>query len=341
MKSWRRGFIWWRGREGPWGSHQEEASEEKWESSVALTEEEDAGKVECRRGLEGVDWERVGAGDGDSDSEGVVKGSTPAADLLEKKGRAARRALCACPVARIVLSGKPRGVNWVFLLTWLFSQVFNSNNDVDRFGGSLELGITRTRPAKMPHSSARGSRTVLARCRPLAHLNLLGCGPSARLRGRVSGTVAWHSGSPAVWGAEEGQSLSTIRAGGEPGARQSAAEEECPQRRDLRGSITGCRARMDAKPQAAAVALPPNRCAGRHCRYRWKRFGRLMYRDVAKIRNLQLTKFLFFFLFRFLDFCLFTFALVKTPVSHLRGPGQAEPSAFQLHLRRALLVFPR
>jgi hypothetical protein len=40
MKSCRRGFMRWRGREGPWGSHQEEARAEKWEISVALTEEE-------------------------------------------------------------------------------------------------------------------------------------------------------------------------------------------------------------------------------------------------------------------------------------------------------------
>ncbi len=40
MKSWRRGFMRWRGREGPWGSHQEEARAEKCEISVALTEEE-------------------------------------------------------------------------------------------------------------------------------------------------------------------------------------------------------------------------------------------------------------------------------------------------------------
>jgi hypothetical protein len=31
----------WRGREGPWGSHQEEARAEKWEISVSLTEEEE------------------------------------------------------------------------------------------------------------------------------------------------------------------------------------------------------------------------------------------------------------------------------------------------------------
>lgn len=37
MKSWRWGFMRWRGREGPWGSHQEEAREEKWEISVSLT----------------------------------------------------------------------------------------------------------------------------------------------------------------------------------------------------------------------------------------------------------------------------------------------------------------
>lgn len=47
----------WRGREGPWGSHQEEARAEKWEISVSLTEEEVEGLwrvggvvVKCRVG---------------------------------------------------------------------------------------------------------------------------------------------------------------------------------------------------------------------------------------------------------------------------------------------------
>lgn len=38
MNSWRRGFIRWRIREGPIGSHQELARPEKWESSSAETE---------------------------------------------------------------------------------------------------------------------------------------------------------------------------------------------------------------------------------------------------------------------------------------------------------------
>lgn len=39
MKIWRRGFIRCRRREGPWGSHHEEARREKWESSVGETED--------------------------------------------------------------------------------------------------------------------------------------------------------------------------------------------------------------------------------------------------------------------------------------------------------------
>jgi hypothetical protein len=40
MKSCRSGFIRCRGRDGPCGSHQEEARAEKWEISVSFTEEE-------------------------------------------------------------------------------------------------------------------------------------------------------------------------------------------------------------------------------------------------------------------------------------------------------------
>lgn len=36
-KVWRRGFIRWRRREGPTGSHQLEASALKWETSVGST----------------------------------------------------------------------------------------------------------------------------------------------------------------------------------------------------------------------------------------------------------------------------------------------------------------
>lgn len=38
MKSWRRGFMRWRSREGPWGSHHDEASWVKCDTSEALTE---------------------------------------------------------------------------------------------------------------------------------------------------------------------------------------------------------------------------------------------------------------------------------------------------------------
>lgn len=34
MKVWRRGFMRWRRREGPWGSHHDDARAEKWETSV-------------------------------------------------------------------------------------------------------------------------------------------------------------------------------------------------------------------------------------------------------------------------------------------------------------------
>lgn len=44
MNSWRSGFMRWRMRDGPIGSHQELARAEKWESSSAETEE-----VECCR----------------------------------------------------------------------------------------------------------------------------------------------------------------------------------------------------------------------------------------------------------------------------------------------------
>ena len=39
MKSWRRGFMRWRMREEPCGSHHEDARAEKWDSSVAETED--------------------------------------------------------------------------------------------------------------------------------------------------------------------------------------------------------------------------------------------------------------------------------------------------------------
>ena len=39
IKSWRRGFMRCRRREGPWGSHQLEARREKWTTSVCETEE--------------------------------------------------------------------------------------------------------------------------------------------------------------------------------------------------------------------------------------------------------------------------------------------------------------
>lgn len=39
MKSCRKGFMRWRMREGPWGSHQEEARALKWATSEALTDE--------------------------------------------------------------------------------------------------------------------------------------------------------------------------------------------------------------------------------------------------------------------------------------------------------------
>jgi hypothetical protein len=50
MNSWRIGFIKWRTREGPIGSHQELAREEKWETSDAETEEVE---VEWERRVEG------------------------------------------------------------------------------------------------------------------------------------------------------------------------------------------------------------------------------------------------------------------------------------------------
>lgn len=43
INSWRRGFMRCRGREGPWGSHQDEASALKWETSVGSTVELDVG----------------------------------------------------------------------------------------------------------------------------------------------------------------------------------------------------------------------------------------------------------------------------------------------------------
>ena len=47
MKSWRTGFMRCRTREGPWGSHQELAREEKWLSSSGETE------------VVAVEWRRV------------------------------------------------------------------------------------------------------------------------------------------------------------------------------------------------------------------------------------------------------------------------------------------
>jgi hypothetical protein len=43
INSWRRGFIRWRSRDGPWGSHHVEARREKWETSVEETEDEGGG----------------------------------------------------------------------------------------------------------------------------------------------------------------------------------------------------------------------------------------------------------------------------------------------------------
>lgn len=39
MKSWRSGFMRWRRREEPWGSHHVDARALKWDISVGLTEE--------------------------------------------------------------------------------------------------------------------------------------------------------------------------------------------------------------------------------------------------------------------------------------------------------------
>ncbi len=39
MKSWRRGFIRCRRRDGPWGSHHVEARASKWDTSEAFTED--------------------------------------------------------------------------------------------------------------------------------------------------------------------------------------------------------------------------------------------------------------------------------------------------------------
>ncbi len=39
MKAWRSGFMRWRRREEPWGSHHVDARALKWEISVGLTEE--------------------------------------------------------------------------------------------------------------------------------------------------------------------------------------------------------------------------------------------------------------------------------------------------------------
>ena len=55
IKVWRRGFMRCRIRDGPWGSHQEEARAEKWDISVSET----------------VD---AGRGDGDDDGPGLGLG---------------------------------------------------------------------------------------------------------------------------------------------------------------------------------------------------------------------------------------------------------------------------
>jgi hypothetical protein len=39
MNSWRRGFIRWRSREGPWGSHHDDARALKCDTSVGSTVE--------------------------------------------------------------------------------------------------------------------------------------------------------------------------------------------------------------------------------------------------------------------------------------------------------------
>lgn len=53
MKSWRSGFMRWRSREEPWGSHHEEARALKWDTSVGSTVEAE--------GSCGRDWVAVKA----------------------------------------------------------------------------------------------------------------------------------------------------------------------------------------------------------------------------------------------------------------------------------------
>lgn len=54
MKRWRSGFMRWRRRDGPCGSHQLDARALKWETSVGSTEEallevDESARVECSR----------------------------------------------------------------------------------------------------------------------------------------------------------------------------------------------------------------------------------------------------------------------------------------------------
>jgi len=58
MKRWRRGFIRWRRREGPCGSHQLEARALKWETSVGSTEDACGADIEKERA--GVDRGEAG-----------------------------------------------------------------------------------------------------------------------------------------------------------------------------------------------------------------------------------------------------------------------------------------
>ena len=80
MKSWRRGFMRCRSREGPCGSHHEAASREKCDTSVSDTEDVGEGVARCGRGAAVENGLRCFELDGDVDVDaGATLGRSRAA----------------------------------------------------------------------------------------------------------------------------------------------------------------------------------------------------------------------------------------------------------------------
>ena len=99
MKSWRRGFIRCRSREGPCGSHHEAASREKCDTSVSETEDVGEGVARCGRGAAVENGLRRFELDGDVDIDAGCFAKVGAA--LGRSRAASRRRLT--PQAGLVI----------------------------------------------------------------------------------------------------------------------------------------------------------------------------------------------------------------------------------------------